>query len=144
MERRDAVFLAVYLGGIAVCLILIGAVRGTIPRHLVQVLPIVAAAALTLRCEATAILAAVGVCAFWVVVMGLIWLYLSGVSGIAAGSYTPGEISLTVAIAVLSILGILRGARLGSRSSSTATASMLTLGFVVQAVFMALSLRFLD
>ena len=144
MEKRDVAFLVGCLGGIAICLILLGTVSGTLPRHIVQAVPVAAAAVLAVRLGAAAILGAVGVCAFWVVVMGLIWLYLSGVSGIASGSYAPGEMALTVAIAVLSILGILRGAGLGGRSSSVATATMLTAGFVVQAVFMALSLRFLD
>ena len=40
-------------------------------------------------------------------------------------------------------LGILRGAKLGSRSPSVATAAMITVGFVLQAVIMAVSLRFL-
>ena len=144
VERRAAVVLAACLVGIVVCLILLGLLSDTVARHVLQAAPVVIAAGAMARRSAATTLFAVGVCSFWLVVLGLIWLFLAGLSGAAPGSYSPGEVFLTIGIAVFAVAGILRGARMGNRTSSVATAAMITAGFMIQAVFMAVSLRFLD
>ena len=143
-DRKDAAFLAICLAGIAVALVLVGAVSDTIPRHLVQIVPLVLGAGLVLGRNPSASYAAVGLCAFWAVIMGLIWLYLLGLSGVASGTYSAVEIALTVVIAVFSVLGILRGTRVGKQVPSTTIAALIAVAFVIQAVATSVSLRFLN
>ena len=148
MERRDAIFVAICLAGIAVALVLVGAVSHTIPRHLVQIVPLILGAGLVLGRNPSASYAAVGLCAFWAVVMGLIWLYLLGLSGVVSGTYSAVEITLTVVIAVFSVLGILRGIRGGTRAdiqiSGMRVPVLIAVAFVIQAVVTSVSIRFLN
>ncbi len=143
MERRDAVFVAICLAGIAVALVLVGAVSDTIPRHLVQIVPLVLGAGLVLGRNPSASYAAVGLCAFWAVLMGLIWLYLLGLSGVVSGTYSAVEIALTVVIAVFSVLGILRGTRADKQISGMRVPVLIAVAFVIQAVVTSVSIRFL-
>ena len=140
-ERKDAAFLAICLVGIAASLVLVGAVSDTIVRHLVQIVPLVVAAGFVLSRSALAAYASVGLCAFWVVVMGLIWLYLLGVSRVVTGTYSLGEIVLTIVIAVFSVLGILRGTRAGQQFPALRVAALIAVTFVLQAVVTSVSLR---
>lgn len=144
MERRDAVFVAICLAGIAVALVLVGAVSDTIPRHLVQIVPLVLGAGLVLGRNPSASYAAVGLCAFWAVLMGLIWLYLLGLSGVVSGTYSAVEIALTVVIAVFSVLGILRGTRADKQISGMRVPVLIAVAFVIQAVVTSVSIRFLN
>jgi len=144
VERRDAVFVAVCLAGIAVALVLVGAVSDTIPRHLVQIVPLILGAGLVLGRNPSASYAAVGLCAFWAVIMGLIWLYLLGLSGVVSGTYSAVEIALTVVIAVFSVLGILRGTRADKQISGMRVPVLIAVPFVIQAVVTSVSLRFLN
>ncbi len=144
-ERRDAAFLAICLLGISVALVLAGAASDAIARHLVQIVPLVAVAVLVLARSAWAAYLVVGLCAFWAVMMGLVWLNLLGVSGVAVGTYySLGEILLTVAIAVFSVLGILKGIIAGSQVPTPPIAALIAIAFVVQGVVMSVSIRFLD
>jgi len=144
VERRDAVFVAVCLAGIAVALVLVGAVSDTIPRHLVQIVPLILGAGLVLGRNPSASYAAVGLCAFWAVIMGLIWLYLLGLSGVVSGTYSAVEIALTVVIAVFSVLGILRGTRTDKQISGMRVPVLIAVAFVIQAVVTSVSIRFLN
>ena len=144
MERRDAVFVAICLTGIAIALVLVGAVSDTIPRHLVQIVPLILGAGLVLGRNPSASYAAVGLCAFWAVIMGLIWLYLLGLSGVVSGTYSAVEIALTVVIAVFSVLGILRGTRADKQISGMRVPVLIAVAFVIQAVVTSVSLRFLN
>ena len=144
MERRDAIFVAICLAGIAVALVLVGAVSHTIPRHLVQIVPLILGAGLVLGRNPSASYAAVGLCAFWAVIMGLIWLYLLGLSGVVSGTYSAVEIALTVVIAVFSVLGILRGTRADKQISGMRVPVLIAVAFVIQAVVTSVSIRFLN
>ena len=144
MERRDAIFVAICLAGIAVALVLVGAVSHTIPRHLVQIVPLVLGVGLVLGRKPSASYAAVGLCAFWAVIMGLIWLYLLGLSGVVSGTYSAVEIALTVVIAVFSVLGILKGTRADKQISGMRVPVLIAVAFVIQAVVTSVSIRFLN
>lgn len=144
MERRDAIFVAICLAGIAVALVLVGAVSHTIPRHLVQIVPLILGAGLVLGRNPSASYAAVGLCAFWAVIMGLIWLYLLGLSGVVSGTYSAVEIALTVVIAVFSVLGILKGTRADKQISGMRVPVLIAVAFVIQAVVTSVSIRFLN
>ena len=143
-DWKDAAFLAVCLAGIAIALVLVGAVSDTIPRHLVQIVPLILGAGLVLGRNPSASYAAVGLCAFWAVIMGLIWLYLLGLSGVVSGTYSAVEIALTVVIAVFSVLGILRGTRADKQISGMRVPVLIAVAFVIQAVVTSVSLRFLN
>ena len=143
-ERRDAVFVAICLAGISVALVAVGAVSDTVLRHLVQIVPLVAAAGIVLGRNPSASYAAVGLCAFWAVLMVLIWLYLLGLSGVAAGTYSAVEIALTAVIAVFSVLGILRGTRADQQISGIRVPVLIAVSFVIQAIVTSASLRFLN
>jgi hypothetical protein len=52
---------------------------------------------------------------FWLGLMSLIWLYLLGLSHLVSGNFTTWEISMTIAVGVMCIIGI--GASLTFRSS---------------------------
>lgn len=144
VERRDAIFVAICLAGIAVALVLVGAVSHTIPRHLVQIVPLILGAGLVLGRNPSASYAAVGLCAFWAVIMGLIWLYLLGLSGVVSGTYSAVEIALTVVIAVFSVLGILKGTRADKQISGMRVPVLIAVAFVIQAVVTSVSIRFLN
>ena len=144
IERRDAAFLAICLAGIAISLVLVGAVSDTMVRHLAQIVPLMVAAGLVLARSASATYAAVGLCAFWAVVMGLIWLYLLGVSSVVTGTYSLGEIILTVVIAVFSVLGILRGTLAGNQFPVLRVVALVAIAFVIQAAVTSVSLRLPD
>lgn len=144
IEGRDALFLAVCLLGISGALVLVGAASDTIARHLAQIVPLIGLAVLVLRRSSLAPCLVVGICAFWAVIMGLIWLHLLGVSGVAAGTYSLGEVLLTVAIAVFSVLGILRGTRANKQVSALRVAVLIAVAFVTQAAVMSVSIRFLN
>lgn len=136
--------MAICLTGIAIALVLVGAVSDTIPRHLVQIVPLILGAGLVLGRNPSASYAAVGLCAFWAVIMGLIWLYLLGLSGVVSGTYSAVEIALTVVIAVFSVLGILRGTRADKQISGMRVPVLIAVAFVIQAVVTSVSLRFLN
>jgi len=99
--RRTQVSLVV----IAISLLIIGIVSGTILRHAVQIVPVIAAAVLVYRRSTLAAPVAVGVSAFWLAIMVLIWLYLMGVSRIASGTYSATEIGLTMVIGLATLYG---------------------------------------
>ena len=143
-DRKNAAFLAICLAGISVALVLVGAVSDTIPRHLVQIVPLILGAGLVLGRNPSAAYAVVGLCAFWAVIMGLIWLYLLGLSGVVSGTYSVAEIALTVVIAVFSVLGILRGTRADKQISGMRVPVLIAVAFVIQAVVTSVSIRFLN
>ena len=142
-KSGDTAFLAICLSAIAVSLLAIGVISDTLIRHVVQVVPLLVIAGLVIRSMPLVPYVAVGLCAFWLVVMALIWLYLLQVSGIGSGTYSSGEIALTFVIAVFAVLGILRGSRANRQLSSTAVAALAAAAFVLQGAFLAASLRLL-
>src|SRR6185436_5137184 len=94
-------------------LLLVGVVSGTLLRHIVQILPIVAALGLLTRRADWAAYAALPLFLFWTLVPALIWLFLLGLSRIANGHYTVIEVLSTVAMAGCSIVGTAKTFRLG-------------------------------
>jgi len=62
------------LVGLALALLLVGVVSGTLLRHMAQVTPIVMAAALLSRRPALGAYASFPIFVFWLFIVGLIWL----------------------------------------------------------------------
>jgi hypothetical protein len=101
------------LVGLALALLLVGIVSGTLLRHVVQILPIVAATAVLVRRPAWGAYAAMPLFFFWTLIVVLIWLFLVGLSRIANGHYTPIEVVSTVFMAGFSVVGIMKSVPLG-------------------------------
>ena len=78
--------------GLAVALLLVGVVSGTVLRHLVQIVPILIGLALLARRPDWGAYAAIPIFTFWALIVVLIWLFLLGLSRIANGHYTPIEV----------------------------------------------------
>ena len=140
-DSNSTTLLAICLSGIAISLLVVGVISDTLMRHAIQVIPLLVVAGLVLRRMSLVPYVAVGLCAFWTVVMVLIWLYLLQVSRIVTGTYSSGEIILTFVVAVFAVLGILRGSRANRQLSSPAVAVLAAAAFVLQGAFLAASLR---
>jgi len=91
--------------GLALALVIVGLVSGTIVRHLLQIAPIVLLLATLSGRPATSAAAALPVFAFWLAIAVLIWMFLLGVSRIANGHYTRVEIAMTIVRAACSMYG---------------------------------------
>lgn len=98
--------LAIYVAALAAALLLVGLVSATPLRHLIQATPPAIAVVLLSRNVRWAPYAALAICGFWLLIMGLIWLYLLGLARVVTGTFTPSEIVLTIAIGAASLLGI--------------------------------------
>ncbi len=132
---------AVCLFVVAAALIVVGIVSDTLPRHLVQALPLVLAFALIPRWRAAATWAAVGVLGVWFAVMAVIWAYLLGLSDIASGSYTNFEVFLTILIAGCSAHGVQKAVQSKQRLPLATGAVAVAGGVAVQAAFLAASIE---
>ena len=134
--------MAVCLAGVAISLILVGAVSGTLARHVVQIVPVVLALAVVLRRPAMGAWAAIAVFTVWIVVMAAIWLYLLGLSYVAEGSYSAFEVALTIVIAACSAWGVHKAVLAGSATPLLARTAAILTGLAIQSAFLAVSFRF--
>ena len=101
------------MAGLVAALIVVGVVSGTVLRHMVQIVPALAALVLVSRRPAIGAYAALPIFMFWILIVILIWLFLAGLSRIANGHYTIVEIISTVVMAVCCVQGVARAAPLG-------------------------------
>jgi len=116
MTPREKV-LAGALLTVLVALLLVGVVSGTILRHAVQVLPLLAAAVVVVMRPAWSRSAAMPVLAFWLFVMLLIWSYLLGLTKLISGKFTAAEIMLTVVMGIACVAGLVASAHKTTRSA---------------------------
>jgi hypothetical protein len=89
--------------GLALALMLVGLVSGTVLRHIVQIVPIMVVLAVVRRRPDWGAEAAIPIFLFWTFIVVLIWLFLLGLSRIANGHYTPIEVISTFLMMVCSI-----------------------------------------
>lgn len=101
------------LAGLAIALIVVGVVSGTILRHIVQIVPVVAAAIVVMKRPAAGAYAALPIFFFWTLIVVLIWLFLLGLSRIANGHYTTAEIISTIVMAASCVFGAVRAVPIG-------------------------------
>ena len=104
------------LAGLAIALIVVGIVSGTILRHSVQIVPVVAAAIVVIKRPSAGAYAALPIFVFWTLIVVLIWLFLLGVSRIANGHYTIAEIISTFVMAASCVFGAVRAVQIGRPS----------------------------
>jgi hypothetical protein len=112
---------------LALALILVGVVSGTLIRHVVQIRPIVFVLVVLQSRPAWGAYAAVPIFVFWIGIVILIWLFLLGLSRVASGQYTSAEIFLTFVMAACSLAGLLRSISLGRSLPVRARAGMVLL-----------------
>jgi hypothetical protein len=124
---------AVAVAVIALALVIVGLVSGTLTIHLVQVAPLVVALALLWRGSNLGLAAAVPLCVFWLLVMGGIWLFLLGIARIFTGTFSPMEIALTLVIGVAGTVGIVGSIRQPVGLSRSACYAMAVVFSVLQA-----------
>ena len=106
VARRLPGLIAVSLAGVAIALIVVGVVSGTLRTHLVQISPIVLLLALLPRARPLVSVAAAAVLSWWIVTMSGIWLFLLGLSRFLTGRFSPTEILLTIVIGVACLAGL--------------------------------------
>jgi len=99
--------------GLGLALLLVGVVSGTLLRHVIQILPIGLAAAVLVRSPEWGAYASIPIFFFWIGIVGLIWLFLLGLSRIASGHYTPIEVVSTFMMVAFSVVGVVGGMSLG-------------------------------
>ncbi|MEO5741366.1 MAG: hypothetical protein ABIS29_12305 [Vicinamibacterales bacterium] len=99
--------------GLGAALLLVGVVSGTVLRHVIQIVPIAAAAGVLARRPDWGAYAAVPIFIFWICIVGLIWLFLLGVFRIADGDYTLIEVGATVLMAGFCVVGVRRAISVG-------------------------------
>ena len=122
-------------------LLIVGAISGTMLRHVVQVIPAIAATILAWRGPAWSRAAARPVFIFWLLIVILIWLHALGVAHVVTGRFTPAEVGLTVAMAVSCVVGIAASLRASTPSSRGARGAAFLFFAAVQVGAMWLSLR---
>jgi hypothetical protein len=105
------------LATVMAALLVVGVVSSTMLRHVVQVAPIVLALGLLWRRSEWGVPAAAPLFAFWLLVMGAIWLFLLGLARIVSGRFTPIEIALTIVIAGASAWGLIASYQRGTAAA---------------------------
>jgi hypothetical protein len=125
--------------GLAAALLLVGVVSGTLLRHVVQILPIVAALLLVRTRPAWGAYAALPLFVFWFWIVIMIWLFVFGLSRLANGTYTTVELALTIVMAVCSAMGAWKSVGLGRRLSAGRRLALFVLFAVLQLAAMWVS-----
>ncbi len=126
---------------LALALLLVGVVSGTVLRHIVQIVPIAVAWGVLARRSWWGAYAALPIFVFWTCIPVLIWLFLLGLSRFANGHYTPIEVGATVVMAAASGIGVVKCVQLGRPLRATGRLSMFLLFAVMQ--FAAMWVSFL-
>jgi hypothetical protein len=106
VARRPPGLIAVALASVALALIVVGVVSGTLRPHLVQISPIVLLLALLPGGRPLVFAATAAVLSWWFVTMSAIWLFLLGLSRFLTGTFSTTEILLTVVIGVACLAGL--------------------------------------
>jgi len=125
IDRKTAV-VSTCLAGLAVALLMVGVVSGTILRHIVQIVPLLAAIHVVRRRPPFGAYAALPIFFFWTLIVTLIWMFLAGLSTIANGRYTAAEIVSTIVMAACCVFGAPHAIQMGRRVAlSTRVATFL-------------------
>jgi hypothetical protein len=103
---RNQKIIAGCLGCVALSLLLVGVVSGTLIRHVIQILPVVFALIAVKRQLKWGVYAALPIFIVWTFIVTLIWLFLLGIARTVTGHFTVVEIILTILIGLSGILGI--------------------------------------
>lgn len=105
MKDRQLKTIELSIFGVVISLLIIGIASHTPIRHIVQLTPLIIVVLFTKKEWMK--YAAIAVLIFWLVIMCLIWLYLSGLSDIARGTYSLTEIIMTITIGISCVTGVI-------------------------------------
>lgn len=125
--------------GLALALLLVGFVSGTVVRHVIQIIPIGLAVGVLSRRPVWGAYAALPIFLFWTFIVVMIWLFLLGLSGVANGRYTPIEIVSTFVMAGCSAVGAMKSVALGRPLSMSGRAFIVLLFATAQVAAMWVS-----
>ena len=139
MESPARRLVVVCLTGLALALMLVGVVSGTVLRHIVQIVPIVVVLAVLRRRPEWGAYAAIPIFVFWTFIVILIWLFLLGQSRIANGHYTPIEVISTFLMMACSLVGAVKCVQSGRAlpAAGRALAFLLFAGLQVAAMWVS-------
>ena len=132
---------AAALFAVSVSLLLVGIVSGTLIRHGVQAAPALAAGVLASRGIPWTRCAAIPVFAFWLFIMALIWLHVTGLAHLVKVRFTATEIGLTIVIGTSSAGGLVASLRARHRPIRWSGLVVIVLSGAIQIGVMWLSLR---
>ena len=122
-------------------LLAVGLVSQTLIRHGIQVAPGVVLLVSSTRRRAWAPYAAMAVFAFWLLIMGLIWMFLLGLANVVTGDFSRVEVALTMVIGVASLTGLVAVCRLRDQPSWTTRVAAVVAAGALQVGAMWLSLQ---
>jgi hypothetical protein len=105
---RRAAAVIVLMTIIEAALMVVGMVSHTLNIHVVQTIPLVVALVVTGLDPDTGVSAAAPLFAFWLLIMGGIWLFLLGIAPVFTGTFSLTEIVLTVVIGVACVAGLVQ------------------------------------
>ncbi|HEY3769133.1 MAG TPA: hypothetical protein VGN44_10715 [Candidatus Angelobacter sp.] len=115
VKSKTPMVIAVCCACVSLALVFgVGFASHTILRHVIQTLPCWAVIALGFRGSRVTAWAALPVFLFWLVICGLIWSYLLGISHIVSGHFSPVETAMTIIVGVCAMIGIASFARFKS------------------------------
>lgn len=129
------------LATLVLALLLVGAVSGTLVRHLIQVAPAAALLAAASASRPWTSAAAMALFAFWLFIMSLIWAFLLGLANVITGTFSPTEIALTVVIGFAALAGLVAAWRTRPQPAWPARVAAFAVAAALQIGAMWLSLR---
>jgi hypothetical protein len=109
IRSRSLAFFAFLL---IAALYIVGIVSHGVVRHIVQTAPVWPTAVLGMRRSVWSKWTALPCFFFWLLLMGLIWLFLLGWAHIVSGSFTTIEIAMTLVVGVCSVAGLVLAVRM--------------------------------
>ena len=118
---------------------IVGIVSGTFIRHVIQIVPTLVALAAVANRRAWGPLMATPIFVWWLFIMVLTWLYVTGVPMFFTGSSTVTEIVLTVFIGLSCGLGLSSSVQARSTAGISVRAFALGAFGVLQVAFMIVS-----
>jgi hypothetical protein len=127
---------------LAIILALVGGVglaSNLVVRHLVQTAPLWAGVVLGFRRSRATAWVGLPLFLFWLLLMGLIWSYLLGISHLLSGQFSTIEIAMTIIVGVSSVIGIASFIRFKSALSLFSAGGLFVLFAVIQVICFRLS-----
>jgi hypothetical protein len=128
------------------CLAIIGALvlgvglpGNLVLRHLVQTAPLWAGVVLGFRHSRATAWVGLPLFLFWLLLMGLIWSYLLGISSLISGHFSSLEIAMTIIVGAASLIGIASFIRFKSSLSPLNASGLFALAAVIQVICFRLS-----
>jgi hypothetical protein len=126
-----AIILALVLG--------VGLASNLVLRHLVQTAPLWAGVVLGFSRSRAAAWAGLPLFLFWLLLMGLIWSYLLGISNLLSGHFSSIEIAMTIIVGASSLIGIASFIRSRRSLSPLSAAGLFVAVALIQVICFRLS-----